>query len=241
MLSTTLKPEESTKISGKEIKLVSLQETKAVISVDNEKFIFLIGQSREIKGMKITLTDIFYSGDDSLISFTTALTYTCGDKVCNADESQQICCEDCGCPTGEKCTGSGCLIPECLLDEDCKDSDKLTQDYCSEYKCKHKPIKCKSNSECDDSNLDTEDLCDNGKCKNIQNWVCKSDTDCQDSNPCTLDQCINKDCQSKIVPNCQDSQKKSQEQINNTQSEIIKASEKQGFIKRFINFIINIF
>ena len=44
---------------GHEIKVISIQESKAIISVDDEKTIFDAGESKIIKGVQIKLEDIF--------------------------------------------------------------------------------------------------------------------------------------------------------------------------------------
>lgn len=47
----------------------------------------------------------------------------CGDAICNATESQSICCQDCGCPDGSLCQSGTCGCPEGLssCSESCVD------------------------------------------------------------------------------------------------------------------------
>ncbi len=223
---------------GREIKIITLQETKAIISVDDEKAIFNVGDVKEINGVKIKVEEIFYSNELSTINLDLSLSYECGDKICSEFESYKNCCNDCGCEENKQCVDNECITPECFNNKDCDDQNDLTEDKCEDYKCKYKMIKCKQDSDCNDNNPDTDDFCTNGKCKNIQNYVCKSDIDCDDDNPCTLDLCINKDCQYNQIEDCkketpkEEETKKAEEIINNV---------KEGFFRRLLSWIKNLF
>jgi len=236
-LAITIEENQKETVEGREITLVSVQESKAVISVDGEKGILSLNERKIINGIEITLTDIFYSEDLALVSIDTKLTYSCGDGICSASESSENCCSDCGCTGSQECVENSCIIPECMLDEDCNDSNPLTQDSCSNYSCKFKEIKCSSNSECDDGDIDTEDSCYKGQCQNLPP-ICRTDKDCDDLNPCTLDQCINKDCQFKDIPNCN-----KEEKTETKTEEIIEFSQdsNNNFIQRFFSWIKNLF
>ncbi|MFC1741330.1 hypothetical protein ACFL3V_02235 [Nanoarchaeota archaeon] len=58
----------------------------------------------------------------------------CGDGVCVPGESYQVCCMDCGCPSGFVCEKNVCASPvrdECQQDTDCDDYDVSTKDTCT--------------------------------------------------------------------------------------------------------------
>ena len=246
-LAYELKQGESVDFENRKITAVSLQQSKAVIQVDNEKNIINLGQPEVINGVKISVTDILYTGDESsIVTLNAALTYTCGDSICNPGETQQNCCADCKCSGSDKCTASGCVSPQCFLDEDCNDNKELTKDTCENYKCEHQKIKCTKDEQCNDNNPDTDDFCSSGSCENLPP-ICKTDEDCLDENPCTLDQCINKDCQYKPVENCtppKENKKESEEEKENQESsEAIKISEETdlNFFEKIINWIKNLF
>ncbi len=241
-LAYDLKQGESTEFENRKITVVSLQQSKAVIQVDNEKNIINLGASEVINGVRISVADILYTGDESSsIIFNAALTYTCGDSVCNPGETQQNCCSDCKCSGTDKCTESGCVSPQCFLDEDCNDSKELTKDTCENYKCGHQKIKCTKKEQCNDGNPDTDDFCTSGSCENLPP-ICKTDADCLDENPCTLDQCISKDCQYKPVENCTP-QKESKEEKEEQESEEVEISEESdlNFFEKIISWFKNLF
>ncbi|MBS3150777.1 hypothetical protein J4443_00140 [Candidatus Woesearchaeota archaeon] len=246
-LAYELKQGELVEFENRKITAVSLQQSKAVIQVDDEKNIINLGQSEVISGVKISVVDILYTGDqDSRITFNAVLTYACGDSVCNPGETQQNCCQDCKCSSSDRCTSSGCVLPQCFLSEDCNDNKELTKDTCEEYKCKHQNIRCSSNNQCNDNNPDTDDLCSSGECQNLPP-ICKTDEDCTDPNPCTLDQCINKDCQYNPIPNCTPPEEKKKEEIKQEQEEeqeeIIELTTEtdSNFFKRIVNWFKNLF
>ena len=244
-LAYELKKGESVEFENRKIIIVSLQQTKAVIQVDSEKNIINIGESEVIAGVKISIADILYTGDESSkITFTAQLTYICGDSICNTGETQENCCTDCKCSGSNRCTSSGCLLPQCFLDEDCNDSQELTKDKCEEYKCKHQKISCTNDNQCNDNNSDTDDFCSSGECQNLPP-ICKTDEDCADENPCTLDQCVNKDCQYKPISNCIPPEKKKAEEVKQEQQqeeaiEFTKESD-SNFFRKIINWIKNLF
>ncbi|MAG45559.1 MAG: hypothetical protein CMH63_02175 [Nanoarchaeota archaeon] len=233
----------SLEFEGRTITAQFVQESKVVLEVDGEKNIINNGQSKTIKGIRIIVTDIFYSGEDSTVSFNAELTYTCGDGTCNDGETSVNCCQDCECPLGNQCTSNGCIRPECFLDEDCDDNKELTKDSCDNYKCKYRNINCNSNSQCDDNDPDTDDFCTSGKCQNLPP-ICKTDSDCEDPNPCTLDQCINKDCQYKPIENCKSPEKKEEpEKGEKTSEQTLRFTDEShpGFFSKFFSWLKNLF
>ncbi len=202
-LAETMQTSDEIDHNGRKITLVGIQESKVLIDVDGEKGIVELNKEKQINGVKILVTEIFDAGEFSTATITFSLAYACGDSQCDEFENQQNCCKDCGCSGTFKCVENSCIAPECTQDIQCNDSDELTEDYCSDFKCKHKNIKCKSDLDCNDNNTDTDDSCNKGKCLNLLNYVCKSNEDCEDDNPCTLDECINKDCKNTLKENCE--------------------------------------
>lgn len=247
VLAFDLKQGESADFESRKITVVSLQQSKAVIQVDDEKNIVNLGSSEIISGVRISVTDILYTGDESSrITFNAALTYTCGDSVCNTGETQTNCCADCKCSGSDRCTSAGCIVPQCFLDEDCNDNQELTKDTCKEYKCKHQKIRCTNDKQCNDNDPDTDDFCSSGECQNLPP-VCKTDEDCLDENPCTLDQCINKDCNYKPISNCTPPEKKKEEAEKQEQQqeteEIVQVTQETdlNFFEKIILWIRNLF
>ena len=245
-LAYELKQGESVDFENRKITAVSLQQSKVVIQVDNKKNIVNLGQSEVISGVKISIANILYTGDESsIVTLNAALTYVCGDSVCNSGETQENCCTDCKCSGSNQCTSAGCILPQCFLDEDCNDSNELTKDSCEEYKCKHQKIKCTKNEQCDDKNPDTDDFCSSGSCENLPP-ICKTDEDCTDENPCTLDQCVDKDCQYNLIENCTppEASKKTAEEEKQESEEITQISEGEtdsNFFERIISWIKGLF
>ncbi|MEK6856907.1 MAG: hypothetical protein AABX49_02740 [Nanoarchaeota archaeon] len=243
-LAYELKQGESVDFENRKITIVALQQSKAVIQVDAEKKIVDLGNSEVISGVKISVADILYTGDESSkITLNAALTYVCGDSICNPGETQENCCADCKCFGSNQCTSSGCIIPQCFLDEDCKDNQELTKDSCEDYKCQHKNIKCTKDEQCNDNKLDTDDFCSSGTCQNLPP-ICKTDEDCLDENPCTLDQCVNKDCKYTPVENCTPPKatEKEIEDVEDKDDEEQEAEEpKKNFFKRIVSWIKNLF
>jgi len=244
VLAHVLKQGEEVTFENRQIKIVALQQEKAVIQVDEEKSIINKGQSKTVNGVTIKVTDILYAGDESSsVTFNTELSYSCGDLTCSPFENSKNCCSDCPCQGNERCTSSGCIIPECFLNDDCNDNNELTKDSCQDYKCKHQEISCTKDSQCNDNNPDTDDFCSSGECQNLPP-ICKSDEDCKDENPCTLDQCINRDCGYKKIENCSQPEEKeeSKEKILEEKDEVIQVTEKEeGIFRRIMNWIKNIF
>jgi len=237
VLAETIEQGQSQTIGGKEVTLISIQESKILVSVDGQKTIIGLNERKTINGIEIIVTEIFYSGELSKASIDTKLTYSCGDKVCSSYESSETCCSDCGCSGSQKCSENSCISPECLTDENCSDSNQLTEDYCSNYVCKHKEIGCSSNSECNDNNPDTDDVCSKGSCQNLPP-ICKTDEDCKDTNPCTIEKCINKDCQYEQIQDCEE---KKEMKTEKQEIKVINEDSSQNFIKKFFNWIKNIF
>lgn len=229
--SVTLKKGESTNASSKEIKIIGIQESKIVVSVDGVNKILSVNEEKEINNVKVSLISIFYSDGDSTATIEVELSYSCGDKVCNPGERSEDCCSDCGCVNG-KCINNKCIVPQCERDSDCDDNNNLTEDSCVEYSCEHNKAKCKKDSDCDDGNIDTDDSCIKGKCKNIFNYICKTDSDCEDNDPCTINSCVNKDCKKEVIKDCKEvkEETKNEEEIG-----------KEGFFRRIINWFKGIF
>ncbi len=247
VLAYELKQGESTEFESRKITVVALQQSKAVIQVDSEKRIVNLGNSEVISGVKISVAEILYTGDESSkITFNAALTYVCGDSVCNPGETQQNCCSDCKCSGSDRCISSGCILPQCFLDEDCNDNQDLTKDSCKDYKCQHQKIKCTKDEQCNDNKPDTDDFCSSGTCQNLPP-ICKTDEECADTNPCTLDQCINKDCKYTPIESCtlpETSEKEIEDNKEERESEektTTSEEPKKNFFKRIVSWIKNLF
>jgi hypothetical protein len=230
---------------GRELTLVGIVDNKILVSVDGEKNIVNLNQQKEINGIKITLNEIFYAGGEfSTADVDIELAYTCGDGTCNEFETYSNCCQDCGCDslTTDKCVENKCITPSCNQDSDCTDNSELTEDYCSDYECKFRRIRCSTNVDCNDNNPDTDDLCNSGNCANILNYVCKINSDCEDSNPCTVEKCINKDCFYEQEPNCIIGEETTDDNEDiNENNEITNINPEKGFLYKIREWILNLF
>tara|TARA_Y100000034_G_C6891217_1_gene410031 strand:- start:1662 stop:2432 length:771 start_codon:yes stop_codon:yes gene_type:complete len=235
--TSTLQNGESSILNGREIKIVGIQESKVIVSVDGVKNIVSLDQERTINGVEILITEIFYAGELSTTTLDFNLGYSCGDNSCDVGETSENCCIDCGCTlSSEICNSkSVCIIPECSFDTDCNDYSELTEDYCSDSICKHRDIKCKEDLDCNDNDPDTDDTCFKRRCRNLLNYVCKTDIDCEDKNPCTTDLCIDKDCKNTLIADCDYEPPEEEETTPNT------TIEKKGFLIKFFSWLANIF
>ena len=247
ILAEEMEPLETITYEGREITLNAVQGNKALISVDGEKNILSLNQQKTINGVKITLIEIFDAGDFGTANLDFELAYNCGDLKCDEFETSENCCKDCGCSGALKCVENSCILPECTLDSQCEDSNSLTEDYCSEFKCKHRNIKCEKDLDCNDNNLDTDDTCYKGNCRNFLNYVCKTNEDCEDQNPCTTDLCVNKDCQNTLKENCEFEsepektvlEKQNEEIKNNLEEDVKKLRE--NVLTKVLSWFKNLF
>ncbi|MHC4698181.1 MAG: hypothetical protein ACYTFA_15715, partial [Planctomycetota bacterium] len=105
---------------------------------------------------------------------------TCGDEVCDQDETCQTCAADChrcgdGCCDpghGENACSCGSDCPGCCYDSDCPDDgDPCTDRRCQDYQCRQVP-----NSEpCDDGvYCNGPDRCSDGGCNYHSGDPCQS-------------------------------------------------------------------
>ncbi|MBU2639242.1 MAG: hypothetical protein KKG75_00880 [Nanoarchaeota archaeon] len=237
-LAVTLQKDQVTNYNGHDITVTGFQEDKVLIRVDDSSNIISEGQQKEISGVKITVTEIFFADDLSTVDIDLSLSYTCGDATCDNFENYETCCTDCGCDqlTTQKCVENICITPECTSDTNCNDNNELTEDYCEDYKCKFRKIRCETNLDCNDNDPDTDDTCNSGNCLNILNYVCKLDEDCEDSNPCTTESCVNKDCVYTTDPDCDYEPPEKEETTNNNET-----IEKKGFLSRLFSWLANLF
>jgi len=232
-LAGIMEPLDTVFLNGREITLNAIQDTKVLISVDGEKNIVSLNQQKVINGVRITVEDIFDAGELSTADLSFELAYTCGDSQCSEFETSESCCVDCGCSGSYECVINKCIAPECKLDSQCNDNNPLTEDSCSDFKCKYKKIRCENDLDCNDNNTDTDDSCNRGKCINILNYVCKIDEDCDDQNPCTTDICVNLDCLNTLQKGCEFEVPKPQEKtILEEQQEEIKNNLEED-VRRF--------
>jgi hypothetical protein len=238
-------------IENREILIKSIGEDSIAVSVEGVKQAVKLNRAKDVNGIKILVTEIFYSGDmegrSAVASFS--LSYKCGDDKCSEYESEN-CCLDCGCKSGLVCgEDNKCFKAECSLSDDCGDNNALTVDTCVKNKCEHDAIECNDNKDCEDNTPDTIDECRRRKCYNSLEVQCKANEDCDDNDECTSDECKDNECFNTRIPNCNKSEspkgetnesvKEVDRQENAIELDLIK--EKPGAFKRFFNWFLELF
>ena len=223
----TLNLGDANEFSGYEILLKNLKSDKAVISVNGETNIFELNEEKVISGLKITLKEITYISDsEGSVKIDSSSLYVCGNSECDPTETQENCCQDCGCQTLYDCEENKCIV--------------------------HVDNQCDDDADCEDNNPDTLDTCSGSprKCNNISQLICDENTDCDDSNECTNDICRNNDCFNEVIPNCapsaaEETQQEENDETENNDNEVQEINEqaptKISFIKRIINFFKGLF
>jgi len=219
-LADKLKSNEYMDISGKNVTLISVGPTSIKVDVNGQGAIMRLDETNIIKGIKVTVLEIFYA-DDPEINYADIIAssiYVCGDNKCD-EEEKDSCCLDCKCAKGYECDENKCeliVIPECKKDIDCDDKNSTTEDKCKSSKCLHTFV-CTSSLQCKDKDECTKDYCEDGTCFN------------EDISGCGIEEI-------KDEINVEET-----ENITTTQSNVELKEEKVGFFKRIINFFWNLF
>lgn len=110
----------------------------------------------------------------------------CGDKVVEAGETMQTCCQDTGCLGEQTCQSSQCIDPNC------GECQYLESHVCKNYGC------------CNNEDCSNTQICENHACKEISCGTCDyienhncikakccSNSDCNDNNQNSIDRCLN--------------------------------------------------
>ena len=180
-------------LEGKNISVVSIsKDTSVLFDVDGSRDKIKNGETKTVSGVSISIADVF--GTSSTIVNIT-INFTCGNLICEPQETPKICCTDCNCTGSFTCSLNRCLDPlktTCNTNNGCNDNNKCTNDICSELTktCINDPVrKCSNDDTC----------CPYGCTKSTDNdckiGSCSSDKDCNDNNKCSKDKCINGICQ----------------------------------------------
>jgi len=226
VLADTLSKGGQIEVGGKKVTIKGISKDAVVIDVDGVSKIVRANELETINGVKISVSEIFYSDiEGSQAEVTAESLYSCGDGNCNEGETSDNCCRDCGCKNELEC---------------------------NDNKCREKPVnKCNSAAECDDNDSSTKDICTGSpkECKHIGGKICEKNEDCDDENECTKDECKNFDCFNTEIENCVSNNTKiginKMDITNNTNAsgenieKIIE--EKVSFFKKIINFFKSFF
>ncbi len=225
----TLDVGESTTVSGYEVLVKNVKSDKAVVSVNGESQIIDVGDTEEILGVNIKLIEVTYiSDDEGIVKLDITSLFVCGNGSCSDQETQNSCCQDCGCSSGLVCEENKCVTQEaneCNSDEDCNDQNENTWDRCTGSP---------------------------KKCSNLLTLICESNEDCKDDNECTDDKCTNNDCFNTQIEGCVQQESKEQETEEVGQDQEIKeettenaqeviASEEVGFLSRIFGWLKRLF
>lgn len=250
--STVLKQGEVYEVGGKELTVENIREDMIKINVDGVKNLINVGKQKEVNGVDILVVSVVYFDEPEFrtADVVVSMAYYCGDGNCDRDynETQENCCNDCGCKTGYVCSGGICKTEaqvkkeqeeeeeasrdECKKDIDCNDGDPVTEDV-----CRHKPGKP-------------------NKCLNLPP-ICQTASDCDDEDPCTVDRCVDNDCFRAKVPDyiaCWQKREalelEEKEKLEETvPGEILEKKEifeeaiekEKGIFSRIISFFLNLF
>jgi hypothetical protein len=138
--------------------------------------------------MEIEMVELnFYSEEESQITLTLTVQYSCGDNLCNDTETKLSCCTDCGCDESFICVNNICQQNECETDADCDDENEATLDS-----CRGEPKKCYNEeiTSCTNDDNFCPASCDyknDNDCEPVDE--CSEDSECDDNAPCTIDSC----------------------------------------------------
>ncbi|MEW6062876.1 MAG: hypothetical protein AB1571_00700 [Nanoarchaeota archaeon] len=212
----------STTVSGHKVIVVNIGQMNVVVSVDGVKDIVPLYGNKDISGVKISVVEIFYTGEvesrstklllEALTTVEGVAFGECGDGNCDGTETKENCCADCGCEKNYSCVDSKCMLNECSDSEECWNIPN--RDFCISYKCEGKPKKC--------TQTPITECVVNDKC-------CPSNCYYPDDSDCDA---------SKLNPNPSE---QVQKQATNT-SEVTEIKEvKEGFFRRLLNWILGWF
>ncbi len=223
VLADTLSKGGQIEIGGKKLTVKGISQGSAVIDVGGVSNIVKLDEAKTINGVKVSVSNIFYSGSEgSQVDVTAESLYACGDGNCDESETSDNCCKDCGCKNELEC---------------------------DDNKCREKPInKCNSDAECNDNDPSTEDRCTGSpkECKHIGGKLCEKNDDCNDGDECTKDECKSFDCFNTKIEGCisnnavQWDNNKNESELNNVTDEK-KDDEKESFMRKIIDFFKKIF
>ncbi|MBI2667652.1 hypothetical protein HYX17_02680 [Candidatus Woesearchaeota archaeon] len=228
-LADKLKSNEYMDISGKNVTLVSVGPSSIKVSVNGQGAIMRLDETNIIKGIKITVLEIFYADDPEInyADITASSVYVCGDNKCD-EEEKDSCCLDCKCAKGYECDENKCkliIIPECKKDIDCDDKNSTTEDKCKSSKCIHTFV-CTSSLQCKDKDECTKDYCEDGTCFNEDISGCGIEESQEELKP--------EENTEKIIEEV--------EEVNKTKEETQEIQEEKiGFFSKMINFFKNLF
>ncbi|MBU4502807.1 MAG: hypothetical protein KKA79_09505 [Nanoarchaeota archaeon] len=245
--SVTLRQGEVYEMSGKEFIIESIKSDMIKVNVDGIKNIINLNEEKEVNGIDIYVSEIFYvdEAEERTVAVSLTLAFYCGDGNCDEGETKENCCNDCGCDDDFVCSDSVCKSEAQVAQEEAEASAKSAD-------------KCEDDSDCDDNDPATEDVClskpgQGNYCLNMPP-LCKTDIECDDDDSCTVDRCVDNDCVNAKVTDYIDCLKKykgSEEILKETSQEITKetleeeVSEKvqkqAGFFSKMINLFLNIF
>lgn len=134
-----------------------------------------------------------------------APTERCGNGKCEAGETKENCCKDCGCPEEKICDEekNQCVELVCEEDKDCDDKNACTEDKCEnpntpEARCARKTISlCKNDDGCCPSTCnkvndnDCQAQCGNGICEPSETQAnCCKDCGCEEGEKCEANRCV---------------------------------------------------
>ena len=148
----TLNKGETKSIDGKQIKLITATEARAVIEVNGIKKILVEGSTETVEGLELILISVMHFDDELqqatiqtnvIGSSSVDIPVTCGDDICETKE-RGSCCIDCSCEESSSCNEetNQCIRDQCNSYTECNDNDPCTKDRCkgTPKECRHDTI-----------------------------------------------------------------------------------------------------
>jgi hypothetical protein len=115
---------------------------------------------------------------------------TCGDGICDGDETDSSCAVDCGC-TAIAEEGGSCVEEEtpghCFCSPDCLEGGDCCADACDVCGVCDMPDACATDADCDDGNACTVDSCAGQPKQCSNNASAAAGAPCDDDDDCTAD------------------------------------------------------
>src|SRR3989344_363154 len=183
-------------LEGKNISVVSIsKDTSVLFDVDGSRDKIKNGETKTVSGVSISIADVF--GTSSTIVNIT-INFTCGNLICEPQETPKICCTDCNCTGSFTCSLNRCLDPlktTCNTNNDCNDNNKCSKDICINGICQYEGNECESNGECNPAGIvinNTYCLDKTWHTLKTVNISCKNAYECL-SNTCQEGKCKERD------------------------------------------------
>lgn len=155
----SMKIGDTSEIEGRTAEITDIGGDFVKLNIDNQKLIVKINDEKEINGIKVLVTKIFYVEEKENRFADISLEATAGLKA----EQEKKNAEE------NKLKESNQKLDKCWQASDCDDKKPETIDLCTgtPKKCVNKIItQCIQDTDCSDGKEETRDFCKNNECFN---------------------------------------------------------------------------